>query len=58
MTATTPACVSASDAPEMVNAHTLFAARPMPAHSCGVRMRGASCKNVVVKNVTKNPELR
>lgn len=30
----------------------------MPAHSCGVRMRGASCKNVVVKNVTKNPELR
>ena len=50
--------VMARDAPEMVNAHKLFAARPIPAHSCGVCMRGASCRKMVVKNVTKKPELR
>ena len=50
-------CVSIMETPDTVNAHRLLAARPMPAHSWGVRMRGASCKNVVVKNVTKNPEL-
>ena len=49
--------VSGMETPDTVNAHRLLAARPMPAHSCGVCMRGASCKNVVVKNVTKNPEL-
>ena len=52
-----PDCVSIMETPDTVNAHRLLAARPMPAHSCGVCMRGASCKNVVMKNVTKNPEL-
>ena len=57
ITAAMPDCVSIMETPDTVNAHRLLAARPMPAHSCGVCMRGASCKNVVVKNVTKNPEL-
>ena len=58
MRATLPEVTSASEMPDVVNAHTLLAARPMLAHSAGVCMRGASCVNVAVKNVTKKPELR
>lgn len=53
MMATLPEVTSASEMPDVVNAHTLLAARPMPAHSAGVCMRGASCVKVAVKNVTK-----
>jgi len=58
MRATLPEATNASETPDVVNAHTLLAARPMPAHRAGARMRGASCVNVAVKNVTKKPELR
>lgn len=58
MRATLSEVTSASEIPDVVNAHTLLAARPMPAHKAGARMRGASCVKVAVKNVTKKPELR
>lgn len=58
MRATLPEVTSASEMPDVVNAHTLLAARPMPAQRAGACMRGASCVKVAVKNVTKKPELR
>ena len=58
MRATLPEVTSASETPDVVNAHALLAARPMPAQRAGACMRGASCVNVAVKNVTKKSELR